>query len=53
MYQHHEIVMVADNLGSIPHNTSLMIVTSNKKCCEIFVSSTDLKNGIVIINLAE
>jgi hypothetical protein len=48
---HHEIIMVADNLGSIPPNTSLMIVTANKKRYEIFISSSEQKNAKVIIDL--
>ena len=50
---HHEIVMIADNLGSIPPNTSLMIVTANKKRYEIFISSSDQKNAKIIIDLVE
>jgi hypothetical protein len=48
---HHELVMVADNLGSIPPNTSLMIITANKKRFEVYISSTDKKNAKVIIDL--
>ncbi len=36
---HHEIVMVAHNLGSIPPNTSLMIITANKKRYTVSISS--------------
>jgi hypothetical protein len=50
---HHELVMVADNLGSIPPNTSLMIITANKKRYEVYISSTDKKNAKVIIDLKE
>lgn len=48
---HHEIIMVADNLGSIPPNTSLMIITANKKRYEVFISSSEQKNAKVIIDL--
>lgn len=48
---HHELVMVADNLGRIPPNTSLMIVTAGKKRYEIFISSSEQKNAKVIIDL--
>jgi hypothetical protein len=48
---HHELVMVADNLGSIPPNTSLMVVTANDKRYEIFISSDDKKNAKVVIDL--
>ncbi|MEP6596213.1 MAG: hypothetical protein ABJA71_09710 [Ginsengibacter sp.] len=51
MHQHHELVMVADNLGSIPPNTSLMIVTAMDKRYEIFISSTEQKNAKVVIDL--
>lgn len=50
---HHELVMVANNLGSIPPNTSLMIVTANDKRYEVFISSNDQKNAKVLIELKE
>ena len=45
----HEFVMVADNLGSIPPNTSLMIITAGEKRYELFVTSTEQKNAVVKI----
>ena len=48
---HHELVMVADNLGRIPPNTSLMIITAGKKRYEIFISSSEQKNAKVLIDL--
>lgn len=45
----HEFVMVADNLGSIPPNTSLMIITAGDKRYELFVTSTEQKNAVVKI----
>ncbi|MEP6584862.1 MAG: hypothetical protein ABJA90_11380, partial [Ginsengibacter sp.] len=45
IHNHHELVMVAENLGSIPPNTSLMIVTTKDKRYEIFISSTEQKNA--------
>ncbi len=48
---HHELIMVADNLGSIPPNTSLMIVTANKKRYEVYISSSEQKNAKVVIDL--
>jgi hypothetical protein len=48
---HHELVMVANNLGSIPPNTSLMIVTANKKRYEVYISSSEQKNAKVVIDL--
>ncbi|HJW17280.1 MAG TPA: hypothetical protein VJ499_09165, partial [Flavisolibacter sp.] len=53
MHPHHELIMVADNLGSIPPNTSLMIVTAKDKRYEVFISSTEQKNARVNIDLKE
>ncbi|GAB2815295.1 carbohydrate binding domain-containing protein [Ferruginibacter profundus] len=50
---HHELIMVADNLGNIPPNTSLMIITAGKKRYEIFISSSEQKNAKVVIDLQE
>lgn len=52
-HPHHELIMVANNLGSIPPNTSLMIVTANSKRYEVFISSTKQKNAKVVIHLQE
>ncbi|MEO6732362.1 MAG: hypothetical protein ABIN01_14185 [Ferruginibacter sp.] len=49
----HEVVMVANNLGSIPPNTSLMIVTARDKRYEVFISSSEQKNAKVVISLKE
>ena len=51
MHPHHELVMVANNLGSIPPNTSLMIITAGDKRYEIFISSSEQKNAKVVIDL--
>ena len=45
----HEFVMVAENLGSIPPNTSLMIITAGEQRYELFVTSTEKKNAVVRI----
>ncbi|HET7897281.1 MAG TPA: hypothetical protein VFL47_06420 [Flavisolibacter sp.] len=50
---HHELVMVANNLGSIPPNTSLMIVTTKDKRYQVFISSTEQQNAKVAIDLKE
>ncbi len=50
---HHELVMVADNLGSIPPNTSLMIITANKRRYEVYISSSEQKNAKVVIDLKQ
>lgn len=49
---HHELVMVANNLGSIPPNTSLMYVTAGSIRHEVFISSTEKQNAKVIFDLA-
>jgi hypothetical protein len=48
---HHELVMVADNLGSIPPNTSLMVITTKYRRYEVFISSSEQKNAKVVIDL--
>ena len=52
-HPHHELIMVADNLGSIPPNTSLMVITANNKRYEIFISSSEQKNAKIVIDLKE
>jgi hypothetical protein len=52
-HPHHELVMVADNLGSIPPNTSLMVLTAAGKRYEIFISSTEQKNAKIAVDLKE
>lgn len=49
----HELVLVAENLGSIPPNTSLMIVTAKDKRYQVFISSTEQQNAKVIVQLKE
>ena len=48
---HHELVMVADNLGSIPPNTSVMIITSKNRRYEVNLSSSEKQNAKVVIDL--
>ena len=50
---HHELVMVAENLGSIPPNTSVMIVTAGAKRYQVMISSTEQKNAKVVFDLKE
>ena len=50
---HHELVMVAENLGTIPPNTSLMTVTAKDKQYRVLISSTEQQNAKVIIDLKE
>jgi hypothetical protein len=48
---HHELIMVANNLGSIPPNTSVMIITAGTARYEVFISSTEQKNAKVVFDL--
>ena len=43
----HELVMVAENLGRIPPNTSLMIVMAGDQRHEVRITSTEQKNAMV------
>jgi hypothetical protein len=52
-HPHHELIMVAENLGSIPPNTSLMIITAGTKRYQAFISSNEQKNAKVILDLKE
>ena len=52
-HPHHELTMVADNLGSIPPNTSVMIITAGGRRYEVFISSNDQKNARVILDLKQ
>jgi hypothetical protein len=52
-HPHHELIMVAENLGSIPPNTSLMIITAGTKRYQVFISSNEQKNAKVIFDLKE
>jgi hypothetical protein len=45
---YHELVMVAENLGDIPPNTSLMVVKAGDKQYEVRITSTEQKNAVVI-----
>lgn len=43
----HELVMVAENLGRIPPNTSLMIVEAGGQRFDVRITSTQQKNAVV------
>ena len=45
--QDHELVMVAENLGRIPPNTSLMIVEAGDKTFQVRITSNEQKNAVV------
>lgn len=46
----HEFVMVADNLGSIPPNTALMVITVGRQRYEVFLTSSLQKSATVIVD---
>lgn len=43
----YEMIMYAENLGSIPPNTALMVVTVGAKKYEIYLSSSEVKSAAV------
>jgi zinc protease len=47
----NELIMYAENLGTIPPNTALMKVNANGKSYEVRISSDEKKNGTVIFKL--
>lgn len=42
-----EVTMVGENLGSIPPNTALLMITSGKKRYRLYLKSTEAKNAQV------
>ena len=45
---YQELVMVAENLGDIPPNTSLMVVKAGNQQYEVRITSTEQKNAVVV-----
>lgn len=45
--QMQEVIMKAENLGKIPPNTALLIVTAGKKRYKLYLTSTDKRNAAV------
>lgn len=43
----HELTLVAENLGTIPPNTSLMIIESGDQRFEVRITSNEQKNAVV------
>lgn len=43
----HELTMVAENLGTIPPNTSLMVVEAGEQRFDARITSTEQKNAVV------
>ncbi|WP_205513572.1 hypothetical protein [Longitalea arenae] len=50
---HHELIMVAENLGSIPPNTSVMVINTPGNRYEVFISSSRQKNAKVVFDLKQ
>ena len=48
--QEHEIIIVAQNLGSVPPNTALMVLKDGTKRKEFYITSTLQTNAMLIIN---
>lgn len=48
---HHELIMVAENLGTIPPNTSVMVINTPGNRYEVFISSSRQKNARVDFDL--
>lgn len=42
-----DVIMVGENLGSIPPNTALMIVNAGEKRYQLYLTSDDKKNALV------
>lgn len=42
-----EVEMKAENLGSIPPNTALLIITAGNKRYRLYLTSTDTKNAMI------
>jgi len=42
-----EVIMVGENLGSIPPNTALMIVNAGEKRYQLYLTSDEQKNALV------
>lgn len=50
---YHEIIMVAENEGEIPPNTSLMIVKAGDKEYEVRITTTEQKNAVIKFQYAK
>lgn len=46
----HEITMFAENLGSIPPNTSLIVVTAGKKRYELHSKASLVENAVLVFD---
>lgn len=50
---HHELIMVAENLGSIPPNTSIMIINTPDNRYRVSITSSEQKNARVVFELKQ
>jgi hypothetical protein len=46
----HEIILFAENLGSIPPNTALVVITAGEKRYELFASASLQENAVLVFN---
>jgi len=46
----HEITLFAENLGSIPPNSALIVITAGKKRYEVFASASLEENAVLIFD---
>ena len=46
----HEITLFAENLGSIPPNTALIVITAGEKRYELFASASMEENAVLVFN---
>jgi hypothetical protein len=46
----HEITLFAENLGSIPPNTALVVITAGKKRYELFASASMEENAVLVFD---
>jgi hypothetical protein len=47
---HHEIILFAENLGSIPPNTALVVITAGDKRYELFASASLEENAVLVFD---
>jgi hypothetical protein len=47
---HHEITLFAENLGSIPPNTALIVITAGTKRYELFASASLEENAVLVFD---
>ena len=46
----HEITLFAENLGSIPPNTALVVITAGEKRYELFASASLQENAVLVFD---